>query len=178
MLTFPQYPEWTAVVAKFTDVPAATLGHVSTLIHLGQCSYCILNTTYIVLSKQLEYAIYQTIQREEHGNRKAKTLATEIFSNLSPDKNIGEALRRFGLLEGSTEVVAIALVKGDVGNTAEEMAKLFEKEPTQITEEAWWQLVDLKKVRKVYKLNDVVDLKEDQESYTNLVIGACVLRLA
>lgn len=189
-LRFPQYPQWTAVVAKFTEVPTEVLDQATQRIFAGETPLCVLNTTYLILTRQLEYAIYKTVQHEEYGTRKAKTLATEIFANLLPDKNIGEALRRFGVNTNCDQVVTVLLLHHDHDNnkTIDEMIEtsyqemkelLGGLEPVEIVESEWWSSADLTKVRKVYKLNDAVGLDyDDQEAVTELVIGACIMRTA
>ena len=181
-LRFPQYPQWTAVVAKFTLVPSSVLEQATQRVFAGETTLGVLNTTLLVLTRQLEYAIYKTVQNEEFGTRKAKTLATEIFANLLPDKNIGEALRRFGLNTDCDQVVTVALVReGDsVDDQYQKMAELLGGlQPVEIVEAEWWSHADMKKVRKVYKLNDAVGLDyDDQKKVTDLVIGACIMRTA
>lgn len=175
-VVFPQFPQLPVVVGLLKDVQPETLAKVKTELVAANPDYdfCFLNPTHIVSLEHLYSAIHRAVSNQKNDTMRAKTLNTEIIFNLLPVNNIVDALRRFGVDETCSSLIAIKVLD-DSSNIEEHLQGLLGVKPVPLTDEALWELVDRKKFKKLYKLNDA-KTDDSQASLTRLAICACQLR--
>lgn len=190
-IRLPQFPNYTILIFLFTGIDTPVLKKVKEQLISGNKDYdfCFLNTQHIISLEHLYNSIHKAILNYEFGNMKAKTLNTEIIFNLSPINNIMDALKRFGVDEACPNLITIkALPTPECNEIAfkdlnEHLLKILSTDPSHNpklnNEIIFDSLVDLKKLKKVYKLNDAKFSKDEsnlQGELTRLAIGACQLR--
>lgn len=190
-LKLAQFPNYSVLIFLFTDVDSSVLEQVKDQLISGNKDYdfCFLNTQHIVSLEHLYNSIHKAILNHEFGNMRAKTLNTEIIFNLSPINNIMDALKRFGVDETCPNLITIKVLPTSECNEMEckelntHLLKILSIDdshnPTLNDELIFDSLVDLKKLKKVYKLNDANFSQDEsnlQGELTRLTIGACQLR--
>lgn len=197
VIKFPQFPEFTIHISLFINVSSENITTIkSNLISAtdndhNKYDYCFLNTKYIISKEHLFQSIYKSLLNyTSKSGLSTRNLNSEIIYNLSPINNVGDALKRFGISEDCPNCIVIKIINNNDKENSEE-TKTLEKVTTDLKEIIDGELIelndqyifenfiDLAKFRKLYKLNDVVDLnKEDnlQGRLTRLAIGACILR--
>lgn len=191
IVKLPQFPKFTILVFLFTNIDSPILKKVKEQLIKGNKDYdfCFLNTQHIISLEHLYSSIHKAVLNHEFGNMKAKTLNTEIIFNLSPINNIMDALKRFGVDDTCSNLISIKVIPTSEASESafEEVNKHLldilccdESHNPELTDEVIYNsLVDIKKLKKVYKLNDA-ELSNDesclQGELTRLSIGACQLR--
>lgn len=190
VISFPQFPETSILISCFKDIKPSVLSEVKTQLVSGNKDYdfCFLNTLHIISLEHLYSAIHKSILNYSGDSMRAKTLNTEIIFNLSPINNIMDALKRFGVDEGCPNVIIIKVFfnkeeTNNIDQIENHLQKLLEANNTQSLElnddVLFNDFIDIKKFKKVYKLNDAKltnDENDLQANLTRLAIGACQLR--
>ncbi|RLV95100.1 EKC/KEOPS complex subunit [Spathaspora sp. JA1] len=105
----------------------------------------------------------------------AKTINADIILNLSPVNNIMDAFKNFGIREDCNDVIVIRVIElQDDEDVVDNVVKLVGTD-SNLNDQVLFDLVDLKRFKKVYKLNDA-KFTDTQQNLSNLAIGACILR--
>lgn len=149
---------------------------------------CLLNTTHLVSREQINASVFRSIRNFKNGSMKAKSLDAEIIFNLSPLNNIMEAFKRFGVDPNCPQLISIRLLlasdpKQEIfQNAFEDIAaklSLSADQSIPLDDAALIENMDLKKITKIFKLNDAI-LDESSPNFqadlTRLVINAALLR--
>ncbi|SCW02762.1 LAFE_0F13718g1_1 [Lachancea fermentati] len=104
--SLPQFHEYSIYVYLFCDVKnsAELRGKVAEL------PFALIDASAICSREQLFSAIYKTILENTYNRIRTKSLNSECILSLSPTSNIGEAFRRFGINEHSSNIVCLAIV--------------------------------------------------------------------
>ncbi|CUM51613.1 unnamed protein product [Debaryomyces tyrocola] len=191
VLKLAQFPNYTVLIFLFTDVDTPVLKQVKEQLISGNKDYdfCFLNPQHIISLEHLYSSIHKAVLNYEFGNMRAKTLNTEIIFNLSPINNIMDALKRFGVDEACPNLITIKVLPTSECNEIaykelnNRLLKILNTDashnPKLNNEIIFDSLVDVKKLKKVYKLNDAKFSKDEsglQGELTRLAIGACQLR--
>lgn len=71
--------------------------------------YCFLDSRRISGVEQILYAILRALRDSEDGHLRTKTIYSEIVYSLSPNRNITEALKKFGVAKDSTALVCVTI---------------------------------------------------------------------
>ncbi|CAK7897173.1 EKC/KEOPS complex subunit Cgi121p [[Candida] anglica] len=185
-IAFPQFPEQTAFISYFSNVPKDVLSEVKAQLIAANTEYdfCFLNTKHIISLEHLQSSIYRAVSNHTYASMKAKTLNTEIIFSLSPVNNIMDALKRFGVDQDCSNLVAIKIVPTKENVDFEEIHKHLIKilpgaKPESLSDDVLYTTVDIPKFKKLYKLNDAVlsnDPKGIQTELTRLAVSTCQLR--
>ncbi|KAG0150090.1 hypothetical protein CROQUDRAFT_652778 [Cronartium quercuum f. sp. fusiforme G11] len=133
----------------------------------ARLDWAFLNSSMITSLQHLQTAIYQALLARSHGQLKTKTIHSEIMWTLSPGTNISDAIKRFGMDPKATSVVLVKicdLVGSDqqseqasnLNDAALELVdgKLVPIDQIRTLATSW------KEIRKVYKLNEDLALKQ------------------
>lgn len=179
-VVFPQFPGSPVLISYFSGLDEVKLKEVKQQLVAGNKNYdfCFLNTRHIISLEHLYSSVHKSLLNWSQNSMRAKTLNTEIIFNLSPINNIMDALKRFGVDELCPAVIVVKVLEEN------EEAKVIEDHLSgilgcssiELTDEILEKSVDLKKFKKVYKLNDAKIVDESQGQLTRLAIGACQLR--
>lgn len=118
-----------------------------------------------------------------HDRLKSRNIHSEIVFALSPNNNIGEAFRRFGIGDTTKDLLVLKVATSkDV--TAEAVQKhLHEQvkgEEVALDDEQIRQLSDIGRIRKIYKLSSILNASKqttvDPVELETQILGLMALR--
>ncbi|KAF9155837.1 hypothetical protein BG015_008414 [Linnemannia schmuckeri] len=119
---------------------------------------------------QLLVAATKAAHDNETGKLATQNISSEIIYNLSPSKNIAESLKRFGITEDTTSLIAVK-IGGNPDEIMEEMSRTVDGNLVSFSKLD--QEKDMVKLRQYYKIDPKVT--EDKE-ILNWIIGAMSMK--
>ncbi|KAF9546229.1 hypothetical protein EC957_009968 [Mortierella hygrophila] len=133
--------------------------------------------TFAMVESNLIMDVFQLLvaaTKAAHDNKTGKlatqTVSSEIIYNLSPSKNIAESLKRFGIKEDTTSLIAVK-IGGNPDEIMEEMSRTVSGNLVSFSKLD--QERDMTKLRQYYKIDPKVT--EDKE-ILNWIIGAIAMK--
>ncbi|KAI1314928.1 hypothetical protein EDD11_001565 [Mortierella claussenii] len=119
---------------------------------------------------QLLTAATKAAQDNEAGKLSTQSLNSEIIYNLSPTKNIAESLKRFGITENTTSLIAVK-----IGGNPDEVMDIMLKtvDGILVSFSKLDQEKDMVKLRQIYKIDP--KLTEDK-AILNWIIGSMAMK--
>ncbi|QPG75145.1 hypothetical protein FOA43_002489 [Brettanomyces nanus] len=188
ILQLSQFPQYKVFVSLYKGV--TNHADIRDSIKSGSLpddfDFAFLNAANLLSMEQLYSALFRCFVDKRNGKMKANTIHTELISDLSPVKNIMEALTRFGIpAEGEKSDLIILKViesttspeKAQLDQVYDTVSKVVQNNGVAgvcLTDAALESTVDLQSIRKNYKLGDM--FTEDRERLNRLIIGTIQLR--
>lgn len=183
----PQFPQYEVFVSIFEGVSNLEEIKQGILSLNAEYDYCFINAANIVSIEQLNSSISKTLTNYEYpsstNNRKLKTTSihAEILLNLSPNKNIIDSLKRFGISSKSNNLIVLKIHKMNEDKKLENLSDYqnllnvlkFNKELVFKDENL---LYDLKTIKKNYKLSANNMVEDNLKELSNLLIGIIMLK--
>ncbi|KAI8984890.1 CGI-121-domain-containing protein [Trametes punicea] len=122
----------------------------------------------------LQTAIYQAILAHTQGSLRTKTVHSEILWALNPTNNITEAIRRYGIADATTSLIAVRISSSDMNNVQQRMSSVVDGTLTPLDQLA--QITDWATVKKYHKLNGEPALKEvaDDPNQERMIVDEIV----
>lgn len=148
--------------------------------------FAFLNADNVICLEQLYSALFRCFVDERNGDMKARSIHTEIISDMSPLRNIMEALSKFGIpSKGETSNMIVLKViessepieKDEVEKIATGLDILLENENTgglYVTDANLEDTAKPRTIIKNYKLGNVSE--EDKDKLIRLVVDTIQLR--
>ncbi|KAF3069617.1 hypothetical protein GL218_07770 [Daldinia childiae] len=178
---------YTVLVGLFKDVTNAEFLQQQLLSRNAEYEYAFIDASSIISRVQVLAAVYKAITIHMSGSMKTPNVHSEIVCSLSPNNNISEAYRRFGITPSSKYLIIVKVLVSPSTLTPEAVQQHLldnvQGTPTQFTDEVLQSgLTDRAKVRKYYKLNGIgwLDGIKDESLQRRetelLVIGSMALR--
>ncbi|KAF8929452.1 hypothetical protein CPC16_001410 [Podila verticillata] len=133
-------------------------------------TFAMVESTLIMDVFQLLVAATRAAQDNDAGKLKTQTLNSEIVYNLSPTNNIAESLRRFGIEEMTTSLIAVK-IGGEADQVMKEMSSTIDG--ILVSFSKLDQEKDMVKLRKYYKIDPKVT---DDAAILNWIIGAIAMK--
>ncbi|KAK3845539.1 MAG: kinase binding protein CGI-121-domain-containing protein [Linnemannia gamsii] len=133
-------------------------------------TFAIVESTLIMDVFQLLLAATKAAHDNETGKLATQTISSEIIYNLSPSKNIAESLKRFGISEDTTSLIAVK-IGGHPDEIIEDMSRTVDG--ILVSFSKLDQEKDMVKLRQYYKIDSKVT--EDKE-ILNWIISAIAMK--
>ncbi|CAN6641587.1 EKC/KEOPS complex subunit Cgi121p [Trichomonascus vanleenenianus] len=148
----PQFPDLAIQISLFDKIENVQQIREGLLSGDQDYAYAFVNASTIVSFEHLMAAVYRAVNDWQSGNLRTRSIHSEIVFCLSPNNNIMEALKRFGISESSRALYAIKVVeKGDSTDYHRFLMATIRGQEVEVNEENIQALTNHAEVKKNYK---------------------------
>lgn len=194
-ITLPHLPASPVQACLFRNVQNAAFLRQQLLEGNTDFEYAFLDASVLVSRSHVLAACFRAISDSQNGRLKSRNVHSEIVFSLSPNNNvsrcfpsnfhthspqvqIAESFRRFGIQDTSTHVVAVKVLKSPEQSVAEHLTTNVQGELVALTDEALASVKDDARIRKIYRLDqpkkgESAVLGKEAEAF---VIGSMALK--
>ncbi|KAI9845553.1 MAG: hypothetical protein M1837_004650 [Sclerophora amabilis] len=145
-------------VALFRDVCNSTFLKQQLLAGNADFEYAFIDASVIVSTVHALAAVFRAMNDSFHERLRSRNVHSEIVFSLSPNNNIAESFRRFGIDENTTSLLVVKVSTAPSithESVQQHLSAVVEGTALEFSDENLCTLTDLAKVRKLYKLNSV-----------------------
>ncbi|KAM8740834.1 EKC/KEOPS complex subunit TPRKB [Acanthopagrus schlegelii] len=135
----------------------------------GKINGALINPTMLVDPFQVLVAANKAVHLQKTGKMKTRSLYSEIIFNLSPNNNISEAFKKFGISDGDSSVMVVLVHSEDESQLLSDITARVNGR--QVPVEDVSSLSDQAKIKKLYKVTP-------QEEKSGTLLDAVVCRMA
>lgn len=170
-------------VSSYTNVTNASYLKEQLIAANQDFNYAFIDANVILSRKHLLTACFRALNDYIHDRLRSNNVQSEIVFCLSPNNNIGEAFRRFGIGDGSKNLIAIKV--GDAGDVTPEsverhLQSVVKGDKADFSDQWLANVCDVSRVGKVYKVpTENKENGNDHEAKNRLeaqVLGLMCLR--
>ncbi|KAL1632768.1 hypothetical protein SLS58_011315 [Diplodia intermedia] len=156
-LALPHLSHAPVHVALFQHVRNAAFLRQQLLAGNQAFEYAFLDATALLSTTHVLAAVFRALNDQLNGRLRSRNVHSEIVFSLSPNNNIADSFRRFGVQDTTTALLAIKVpTDGLPLSAAQVQAHLSESvEGTAVpfTDDSLAEFSDLARIRKTYKLD-------------------------
>ncbi|KAM3424817.1 hypothetical protein BST61_g6798 [Cercospora zeina] len=173
----PHLPQHPLHMVLFTEVHNAAFLRQQLLAGNTDFQYAFLDASVLLSRTHVLSACWRALNDQLEGRMKSHNVHSEIVFAMSPNNNIGESFRRFGVQDGSTNIVAIK-VGGDRSAVEAHLLQNVQGKPTTLSDERLATMHDPPKIRKIYRLDapkkgEPLQLGKEAEAF---IVGSMALK--
>ncbi|TKA65965.1 hypothetical protein B0A55_09575 [Friedmanniomyces simplex] len=168
-IVLPHLPGQPLQVCLFANVQNAQFLRQQLLDGNANFEYAFLDAAVLLSRQHVLAACFRAINDMLQGRLKSKNVHSEIVFSLSPNNNISESFRRFGVSETTNHILAIK-VGGDQAQVEEHLRQHVEGQMVAFTDGALAGMRDESRIRKAYKV-DIASVQADA-----FIIGSMALK--
>ncbi|OCL13121.1 CGI-121-domain-containing protein [Glonium stellatum] len=152
----PHFPAHPTYISLFRDVENVNFLRQQLLEANAEFEYAFLDATMILSTTHVLAAVFRALNDMLNNRLKSRNVHSEVVFSLSPNNNIAESFRRFGINDTTRTLLAIK-ISTNLNVTAEGVERHLSSSITGVaipfTNDALADITDLAKVRRIYKLD-------------------------
>ncbi|KAF2666471.1 CGI-121-domain-containing protein [Microthyrium microscopicum] len=197
VLRIPHLQDSLVYVALFQSVKNSSFLRQQLIEGNTTYEYAFLDASTILSTTHVLAACFRAINDATANRLRTRNVHSEIVFALSPNNNIAESFRRFGVADETTSLLAIKVIPttgtaaGDSSATdaiATHLRGAVEGEPAPFTDEAFAGLSDVTRIRKLYKapapgssrkktgVNGTSSSLQELKSLESIIIGSMAIK--
>ena len=183
-------PELRVYAAYYSELENAAYLRDQLLAGNTDFEYAFIDASMVVSSRQVLAATFRAMTDYLNDRLKSRNIHSEIVFALSPNNNIGEAFRRFGIGEATKDLIVLKVATTPDVNLESVQSHLtasIKGHEHPFDEIDQRNVADIARIRKVYKTNSTTTSKKvvngeaghDQDEHKKLevqIIGLMALR--
>ncbi|KAK4552928.1 hypothetical protein LTR86_010060 [Recurvomyces mirabilis] len=169
-ITLPHLPQYPLQVVLFSEVKNADFLRQQLLDGNKDFEYAFLDAAVILSREHVFAACFRAINDTQQSRLKSKNVHSEIVFAMSPNNNISESFRRFGVSDTTKDLLAIKVASRDLIQTEKHLRLSTQGTIVPFSDEVLAGMTDEARLRKAYKI-DVVG--KEAEAY---VVGTIALK--
>jgi len=143
-------------IALFRDLRNAAFLREQLLSGNSAFEYAFVDASMIFSRTHILAAIFRAVNGHISSRLKSRNVHSEIVFCLSPNNNIAESFRKFGITDSTKDLLVVKVsVTPDIthDSVVEHLGKFIEATPLPFDDETLATLSNISKIRKVYKLS-------------------------
>ncbi|KAI9859560.1 MAG: hypothetical protein M1824_003726 [Vezdaea acicularis] len=142
-------------VALFRDVRNGAALRQQLLAGNPEYEYAFVDASVIVSRVHALAAVFRAVNDFNHNRLKSRNVHSEIVFCLSPNNNIAESFRRFGVTDSTTNLLAVKVSTAPSithESVQEHLSSVVEGTPVDFADSILQETADFARIKKVYKL--------------------------
>ncbi|KAF7943895.1 uncharacterized protein EAE97_005965 [Botrytis byssoidea] len=141
-------------IALYRNITNASFLHQQLLTGNTDFEYAFIDATVVLSKLHILAAAYRAINDALEERLKSRNIHSEIVFSLSMNNNIAESFRRFGITPTTTSLLVVKVAPASsASQISEHLSSVIEGEPVPFDDESLASMVDIARVKKLYKLN-------------------------
>ncbi|KAI9704980.1 MAG: hypothetical protein M1836_006760 [Candelina mexicana] len=151
-------PDQPIYVSLYQDVKNAAFLRSQLLSGNSDFEYAFIDASVIVSSTHILAAVFRAVNDMLNGRLKSRNVHSETVFSLSPNNNIAESFRRFGISDITPSLLIVKIPTGPnttFESVQQHLCSVIEGTALEFSDKSLSRLTDLARVKKIYKLNNV-----------------------
>ncbi|EXJ61585.1 hypothetical protein A1O7_02013 [Cladophialophora yegresii CBS 114405] len=142
-------------VAVYTDLENAPFLKEQLLAGNADFEYAFIDANMVVSTKHVLAAAFRAMNDYLHDRLKSRNVHSETVFSLSPNNNIGEAFRRFGVSETTKNLLVLKVATSPeitLESVSQHLSANIKGQECAFSDAIFGKVADVERIRKVYKL--------------------------
>lgn len=151
-------PELAVYAAYYANVENASFLRDQLLAGNTDFEYAFIDASMIISMNHVLAAVFRALNDYLNDRLKSRNIHSEIVFALSPNNNIGEAFRRFGVSEATKHLIVLKVAtkpEVNLSSVQSHLGSAVKGEERAFADDELKDVTDTSRLRKVYKLPTV-----------------------